>query len=466
MSKLKDFYQRSQWNNVFHFRDDRGSARSYLLFASITQAMVNGLTTGVFYSGYLGSFGINIVSISILTMVPYIASFLSLLSPVILERFKKRRVILTVSRIAYFTINILGLTILPLVVQSQQGRMIGLVIIVFLPNAINYLFTSGYSAWHMGYIDPEVRSGYMTATNLVANAASGLFLLVAGAVTDRLEGQSQQYLLMGLRCLSFGIAMADVYFLQKPKEPEHRSNATKRVSLASALTVPLGNKRFMLIMSVSALQGVFGTLINSVVSTWLLEDVKVSYTYINFINLTYVFFILPTSALWGKSIRKRGTLGTLALAQMLMVPSYFLHALMTESNYLWVMTAVKLIQNSVSLGTSISVSSLIYIALPEENQTCYLSFYQILGNLSNLLGLSVGTWVVAAMGDTAITILGFRFTSVPVLFLVQAVLFAGLSFYVRWVGKKVEPNGYELRKHHFHLNLHLRLNQWNNDRYK
>lgn len=464
MCRLKDLYKRSAWSEVFHFDNARGSARCYLLFASIAQAIVNGLTTGIFYSGYLGSFGIDIVSISILTLVPYISGFLTLFSPAILERLQRRRFLLTAARMAYYTINILGLTILPVVVESSAGRMVGLVVIVLLSNGINALFSPGYSAWHMGYIEPEVRSGYITATNLVAQAVSGSFLLAAGAITDGVEGQDRQNLLMALRCLAFGIAMADVYFLQKPGEPVYKRTA--RTALSSALTVPLGNRHFLLIMLVYTLHCMFSALLSSVVNTWLLEQIQVSYTYINFINLTNVFFILPTSAVWGRCIRKRGNLGTLALAQMMMVPSYILHALMMPENYQMVMTAVKLIQNTVNLGISISVGSLIYIALPEEDQTCYLSFYQILGNLSSLLSMSAGTWVVAAMEDMAITLFGWRFTSVPVLFLAQAALFAALSCFVRRVAKQVEPNGWEQRKAHFHLLIHLRLNRWNHNRYR
>ncbi|MGN0976069.1 MAG: MFS transporter, partial [Gemmiger sp.] len=354
------------------------------------------------------------------------------------------------SRIAYYTINILGLTFLPLLVRSQHGRMMGLVAISFLANAINALFTSGYSAWHMGYIEPEVRSGYMTATTLVSSTISGILLLLLGAITDDIEGQSRQVLLAGFRCAAFLAAILDVYFLQKPKEPEYKTSSQTRIFLFSTLKIPLSNKRFMLIMAVYLLHASFACMVNSVVNSWLLEEIKVSYAYISFINLTNVFFIIPTSAYWGKSVRKRGTLGTLALAQTLMAPSYFLHALMSESNYLWVMTAVKLIQNCVNMGTIIAVNSLIYIALPEENQTSYLSFYQILTNLAALLGMSFSTWVVAQMGDNYISIAGFRFTSVPVLFLIQAAAFTVLPFLVRRVGRIVEPEGWKINKQQYH----------------
>ena len=51
MSKLKDFYQRSQWNNVFHFRDDRGSARSNFFNSNLILSTVHG-NDKITHNGY------------------------------------------------------------------------------------------------------------------------------------------------------------------------------------------------------------------------------------------------------------------------------------------------------------------------------------------------------------------------------------------------------------------------------
>lgn len=50
--------------------------------------------------------------------------------------------ILTITRVVYYAVNILGPTLLPLVVRGEQGRLVGLILISFLANAINSLFVS------------------------------------------------------------------------------------------------------------------------------------------------------------------------------------------------------------------------------------------------------------------------------------------------------------------------------------
>ncbi len=439
MKILDAVIQRSMWRSVFHANDGHSTSRCCLLYSIMAQAVVNGLTTGVFYSGYLGSYGIDIVGISVLTLLPHAVSLFSLLSPSILERFSRRKTILTVSRILFYVINILGTSLLPILVTGQKERMMGLIAIIFAANTINALTVSGYSAWHMPYIDKTVRSGYFTATALVSTVFSGVFSVAAGLVTDSFTGEARQTAFLVSRLIAFLIALLDVYFLQKPPEPVYQRSSEKHPSLIQTLTLPFRCRKFMLAMSVYFLLTFIGNLTVSVIHTWLVQDVRVSYSYISAVNLCNMFFILPTSIFWRKVMAKRGTFITLSLAIGFSTPALFIHALMTHENYLIVMLLVKLIQYALSLGSSITNSNLIYLALPEEDRTCYLTFYQILGSAGSLLGMSIGTWVVAAMGDSAMTLFGFSFTSVPVLLLLQTVLYFLLVPYILRVGRELEP---------------------------
>ena len=139
MGKLNDLYRKTGWHTVFSYDDEATSARTNLLYATITQNVVSGFSSGIFYTGLLLGYGIDLVNISIVTFIPYITSFFTLLTPFILERFPRRRLLLSVARIAYYVINILGVTFLPQLISDPDGRVVGLVVTVFLANAINNL---------------------------------------------------------------------------------------------------------------------------------------------------------------------------------------------------------------------------------------------------------------------------------------------------------------------------------------
>ena len=88
MRILKNLMICSGWYDVYNLQTEGGRARASLLGAALTQGVVNGLTSGVFYTGLLVGYGFNIVNISILSIVPHIASLFSLFSPYILSGSK------------------------------------------------------------------------------------------------------------------------------------------------------------------------------------------------------------------------------------------------------------------------------------------------------------------------------------------------------------------------------------------
>ena len=306
MSKLKRLYMRTSWYPAFNFRNDYGKARTALLASIVPQAMVSGFSSGIFYTGLLIGHGINIVNISILTMIPYIASLFTIFTPYILERFPKRRLILSAARIAYYLINIIGITLLPQLVHDEAGRITGLIIIVFVSHAINFLF-SGYGPWHMIYITADVRNTYYTAQTLVSNLSSSLVLLIASSIMDAIPEDVRLPFITTLRYVAFGIALIEVWLLQLPKEPVYLAS-TDRPKFIDIFRRPLQDKYFRITLLILGVYQLFANLPASALSAWLLEDVHVSYLYITIIDSTFFLFVLFTSRIWNRFLHTKGVL--------------------------------------------------------------------------------------------------------------------------------------------------------------
>ena len=123
LSKLRNL-RHSDLFVVFNWKDDRGKGRCCMLASAILSALVTDLTSGTLYTAFLTVNNFSIVDAGVLTFLPLIASCFSIFSPMILERFKKRRWILAGGRLAYYVINILGLTLLPYLVQEQSAKLV------------------------------------------------------------------------------------------------------------------------------------------------------------------------------------------------------------------------------------------------------------------------------------------------------------------------------------------------------
>ncbi len=438
MNMLKKLYRKTNWHTVFSFDDEASKARTYILGGTCLQAVINGLTTGVFYTGFLMCFGINIVNISILTLIPNITSLFTLLTPYVLDRFPKRRVVVSVARIVHYAIIILGVTLLPRVLVDPTARVIGLSCVVFLSNAIDRLF-AGYNPWHMSYITPEVRTGYLSAIAFVSNLLSTVVALLTSLLAEKLAPEQQLDVFTVLRIVAFGIALVEVYFLQKPKEPKYLLSA--RPSLLNIIKLPLKNKKFALTMLICFLYGIAVSLSGSLIDTWQLQEVKAGYFYISLINALTPFFIMLTSTPWGKVMRKLGNLKTMTIFCFLLGLTCIGHSLVDQDNYLWVNTIVRLVQLSISVLGTYATGNLIYLNLPKEDQTCFLSFHSIVGSLASFISMSIGTWVVALMGDSSWTLFNHRFTGVPTLLFSQGFVIMLVGVFVMAVRRYAEPEG-------------------------
>ncbi len=437
MGKLKELYKRTSWYPAFNMDTEFGRARTALVLQGVPQAVVSGFTAGTFYTGLLIGYGINIVNISILNTIPYLACLFSIFTPYILERFPKRRVILSVAQIAYFFINIVGITILPELVHDEAGRIVGLVAIVFVSNIIHYLF-NGYGPWHVHYIEPGVRNTYQTASTLISSITSSVVMLISSAIMDAVSPQMQLSLIKILRYASFGIALVYVWLLQLPKEPVYLKSAEKP-AIIDIFRRPLQEKKFRLLCLVIFLYQFCGYIPTSVLNVWLLEEVKVSYLYINAVNAVFILFIIVTSPIWNRIVRRWGNCVTLVISLLIYMVAVGSYAFVNHSNYLWLMTFVRFTEHALTMGIGFSTGNLYYEQLPPKDRTAHISFYTMAQNFAMFLGSSVGTLFIARMGSSVLKVFGRNLSGVPVLLLIQAVLFLLLAVLVFLLRDRLKP---------------------------
>lgn len=438
MSKLQKWYRRTDWYMVFNARNEAAKARTYMMGALSVESIINGLTTGIFYTGFLMCYGINIINISILAIIPNITSFFTLLTPFILDRFPKRRTLITVTRILYYAIWILGVTFLPMVLTDATARIIGLAVVVFLSNAIAHLF-SGYSPWHMPYITADIRTTYFSARSLVSNIVTSTVALATSLVTENLSQNRQIEVFTALRLVAFVLAIVDVYLMQKPKEPEYLLSS--RPSLLNVIKLPLKNKKFMLTMLICFLHGFVMNASHSMLNGWMLEQVGTGYFYPTLINTFTPVFILLTSRPWSKVMHKLGNFRAYAIFMTIMAISVIAHSFVDSTNYLWLNTAVIIVQHCNSMLGSYATGNFIYLNLPKEDQTCFISFHSLVGCVANLISMSIGTAVAAVMGDGSWVILGHQFTSIPTLLFFQGFAIFGVGMFALAIRKAAEPEG-------------------------
>lgn len=399
-----------------------------MLTSSVLQSVISQLTTGIFYTGFLASYGFDIVNIGIITLMPYIANLVSLAVPGMLHRFKKRKAILVCCKLLYYTLSIAGFTIVPMLTNSYNLRIILLCTLLMTANIFNGIAQPGFVSWHAVFIPDSVRTEYLTVSQFLSNLIPGMTLLFSGVITDALSGTPhQQLILILLRWLAYAVAIADTLILCLPKEYEYSKESSERWSDVFRITVK--NRNYMLIMVIVFVWNFTSFAISSPLQVYLLNDVKVTYTYYNLIIILYSAAFPLFAGFWRKRISKYSWLSVYGLTLGIYALCQLAYAFVNASNYLFLMTTVRLIQHMIGVGQNIAFLNMPYLCLPPEHKTCYISLYQFITNLGALMGLGAGTVFCDTAAQLEITIFSHTLTTVPILLLLTGAIQLLLAVY-------------------------------------
>ncbi len=424
--------------HLFSLKDEGGRGRAALLFAAVGDNLILQLTGGIFYTGFLVGYKFDIVNIGVLTFIPFMANMLGLpLTPLVLRRFKKRKDIITLSRAAYFLINILGITLLPEFVTDNSARLGWMAAIIFVSNLINTVSVAGYNAWYVNYLPEHLRAEYFSTSIFLSYFIPGVVILTSSAVADSLSGSPYQLqIIIGLRIAALAVGMANVFVLSRPKEYPYEDTEQYRIS--HVFSTPLRNKPYMLTMVIVLVWQFSASAYSSLFNVYLLNSIGVSYMFFNIIIATYSLFFIFFSGFWKRMISRRSWFRVYSLTMLINVPAQFALAFVSPGNYVPLMLIARFTQHFIGVGQNICYANFQYIFIPVGDRITYTSFYQFALNAGNLAGLAFGTAFLALLPDFSMNILGSTLGGVPFLVMLNAAASAFLAPYSLWMSRKYE----------------------------
>ncbi len=417
-----------QYRELFFDRDERSRGRLCMLTSAIVNSIAVNLSGGAFYSAFLLEYGINLTNIGIITFIPYIASLFTILSPSVLSKFKKRRFVLFFSRLAYYAISIMGVTVMPMIVSGQTAKIVCFAILMFVANVINFLFSPGYSVWHWNFLPDRVRAGFFTQSQFLTSLVVNTLVVGVSFAADALSGtEHEMTIIIALRVVAFIFAVADCVVLALPKEYAYTMNGV-RTKVIDVIRAPMGNKMFLGAIGLYCGYAMFTNLSGSVINAFLLSEVNVTYSMIYGVNALYTIFFIFFSAFWQKQIRIKGWIPSFSMSILMLSATYFLYMFITADNSIWLFWVVRLIQHFIGVGLNVTASNLHLMYMPEKDRDNFVSFYQLAANFANFVAMMLGTAFVAVMEGSALRVFGMSFNSVQLLLGLQGVGFIVVAF--------------------------------------
>ncbi len=430
----------SRFAVLYNLHDEKAVGRSVMLASASLSGIITWLTGSLFYTSFLMMNGIDLVNIGIVSFIPSIANCFSIFSPSILERFSRRKWVLAAGRAAYYTLNLLAITVMPLLVIDTSARIFWFVVLTLLANIINALFVSGYSVWHINFIPNEVRAEYFATSAMVANFIGCGAALASGLIADALASSPyKDSIVILFRYIAYAIGILEVFILTRPVEyPYAKTNA--KPHLKDIFIKPFTHSKFILTMLIVFLWTFFANVPAGALNYYLINDVGVQYTFIYVINMFYPFFLLAFTPFWRRLLNRWGWLKTFAYSAMLLAPTNILYSCVTSQTYLWALPLLRLIQHFLGVGNNTAYSNMPFINLPKTDQTNYISFHTLAANLAAFLGMLAGTTFIGLFPNISTHIGSMTFINVQMLMWVQAFGEITVPLLLLFLLPKVQPD--------------------------
>jgi len=423
--------------SVYNVKDVNGKGRFCMLISSIVTNLVTQIAGGLFFTSFLLQYGLDKSRIGIFVFIPYMACMFSIFSPLILERFKKRKAILVGGKFAYYFLNIMGITLLPTIVKEPGARIFWFVVITFVANMINHLTAPGFSAWNANFLEEKVRADFFASSGCINNAITYAITLGISYVGDMFTGTEHElFVLTLIRYIGFAIAIVDCIIWLIPKEYPYA--VTERIKISNVIMLPIKNQRFLGTILVMGAHYIVYYLSQGVLNAYILEDLGISYTLVNGTNALYFVFYILFSGIVIKIVNKFYWFKTFSFAAMWGAFTFFVYSFVTADK-IWLYVVVRALEHILGVFISIILSSLPYVNLPEADRTNYLSFSTLVTNFSIFLSTMLGTVFVGMMGERVLTICNYSFSSTQVLLLASGAGSIGVAVLVHSLAKKLTP---------------------------
>lgn len=412
----------SQFFSVFNGGDELARGRCFLLASSITANIAATLFGGTFYSGFLLANGIDLVQIGVISFIPNLCVLFSLLSPPFLAKLAKRKSFLLTLHAVYYFLLIVAITVLPYLNLSKEWTIGLLALFLLIAHGCNAFSNAGWFVWHKKLIPEPVRATYFSYSLAIIGVMNSVVQILGAVLADALKAGGDELTGMVIVRLS-GLLFAaiDMICLACIKEYPYEA-VTSHTRIRDVFLLPFKHKKYLGTVVLKMTWNLISGLVTSFVSVFLLQSVGISYTYIYVMTALYGVFLIVFTPVWKRIIQRTNMFTGLALSLLTYAPGYFLYALLTPDNCVWLYPVIICLHHWSGVGYNLAIAEMPYVNMPSDHEECYASFHVVGVNMMAFFGLMLGTLFVDLIGDGAVVIGSMQFTAIPILLVVTSVL--------------------------------------------
>lgn len=411
--------------------EETAVSRRNITYSNYTAGVVNNLIGGNFFTGLLLLMNADDSFMGLVTMMGFIGNLLQVLSPLLLERFQSRKTLLIVSRAIIYFFNIIIISVIPLMGFTNGIKLMLILVVILLVNLINAITASGFSVWHIKSIPENIRANYFSFFSVTNGIIIYTVIFAFSRIVDyfKMSGNEMAGLYI-IRAIALLLCIVDIFFLYKIKEYPNQSSGTN-MNLINILLNPFKEKKYLITVFIACLWNFSANIPGPYFTIYMLKDLKVSYSFLNIINMFNIPILIFLTPLWRKRINSTSWFKTLYFSMGLFLLNYICLSLVTKDTLMLYPIAL-IFSFLVAPGINLVFSNIPFINIPDKDQTNYIGFFSAMNNLAALLGVLMGKEFIRHTEGMTMDVIGIQMQNKQYILILTAIvmLFAVVLIYI------------------------------------
>jgi len=377
-------------NTTFDPDSEIGASRANVAASNYTTGIINSFIGGNFLTGLLLLLNADDMVMGTITMIGFIGNTLQALSPLIIERFDKRKKILIIGKGINYILNIVVISTLSVADINYQVKLVSIMVVMLLVSVLNAVLSPAISIWHIKSIPDKNRVQYFSFFSITNGILQYVVVLGASSLVDHFKAKGiEMYGLQLIRAVALLLAVLDIYFLTKIKEYPNISNK-KSISLKNILINPFKQKKYLITVFIACLWSFSANIPGTYYTIYMLKHLGVKYSYLNIINMLNIPLLVLFTPIWSRRIRSTSWFKTLYFSMAIYLFHYIGLALVSKETMYYLYPVSMIFAFVFAPGINIVFSNAPYINMPESEQTNYIGFYSAMSNLAAFFGAFTG----------------------------------------------------------------------------
>jgi HEAT repeat protein/Na+/melibiose symporter-like transporter len=376
---------------------------------------------GAVFTGYALWMGLAASDIALMTSVALLAGLIFPFSATILAAVRKKKQFLIFAGFTE-TFFLVSISFVPLLARGSTGRLVLLACFVLASTLTANALGPMFSSWVSTIIPEDGRARFMSRQSVIGTVTGMAISFIVGRYIDRMGGSNYASFVFPFGFALF-VGWGRYWVFQKVPFPQALEHDERKVTLLKSLLMPLEHRPFRRLLFFNLTVVIGGSIGDPFYSVYMLQKLKVSYSFIALLTIIGSLVAILTWLAWGRISQKLGNKPVLWVSVLCRFVMPLLWLFATPRSYVSVLILINVLSAVMGPGFGIAITTIQYELVPAgPEKSAYFASWAFIHSIVGVIMTVTGALLARGLSSLSFSVAGIAFDNLKVIFVISGLL--------------------------------------------